>query len=208
MGFEGWKGDFVGFLRGLEIDNSKRYFDAHRKEYELEVRAPMLALLEDLAQLAPELGPGKMFRLNRDIRFAADKSPYKTNLGAVAGPLYIHLDSRRFFLAAGAHMPSGPWLARYRESVAGPAGAELERIVAGLRDAGLSVGGNSLRTAPRGYSADHPRIEFLRWRDVTCGRMFELEPWLATPVVKDRVLESWRLMAPFAGWLERHADPA
>src|SRR5215831_18182584 len=77
MSFEGWRGDFVGFFRGLELYNSKRYFEAHRKQYESEVRGPMEALA---AELSPLLGPFKIFRINRDVRFSADKSPYKTNV--------------------------------------------------------------------------------------------------------------------------------
>ena len=198
MSFDGWKGDFVGFFRGLELDNSKRYFEAHRKQYETEVKGPMEALA---AELAPVLGPAKLFRINRDVRFSADKSPYKTNVAAVVGRLYIHLDARDFFVATGAHMPSSPWLTRYREAVAGPGGADFARTVEQLRAAGLNVGGNSLKTAPRGYPPDHPRIELLRWREVGTGRSFGLEPWIATPAVKDRILEAWEAMRPLSDWL-------
>jgi uncharacterized protein (TIGR02453 family) len=201
MSFDGWKGDFVGFFMGLEMDNSKRWFEAHRRQYETEVRGPMEELA---AELAPVLGPAKLFRINRDVRFSADKSPYKTNVAAVVGRLYIHLDARQFFVATGAHMPGGPWLARYREAVAGPAGAELERVVERMRAAGVNVGGNPLKTAPRGYPADHPRIELLRWREVGAGRDFGLEPWIATPAVKDRVLEAWEAMRPLSDWLTAH----
>src|SRR2546429_1452807 len=195
MSFDGWKGDFVGFFRGLELDNSRRYFEAHRTQYETEVRGPMEELV---AELSPVLGPGKLFRINRDVRFSADKSPYKTNVAAVVGRLYIHLDARQFFVATGAHMPDSPWLARYREAVAGPAGEELARVVGQLRAAGLNVGGNSLKTAPRGYPADHPPIAMLRWREVGTGQPFGLEPWLATPAVKERGLESWEAMRPLS----------
>jgi uncharacterized protein (TIGR02453 family) len=198
MPFEGWRGDFVGFFRGLELDNSKRYFEAHRKQYETDVRGPMEALT---AELSPLLGPAKIFRINRDVRFSSDKSPYKTNIGATVGPLYIHLDAREFFVATGAHMPGNAWLARFREAVAGPAGADLVRTVERMRAAGYDVGGNPLKTSPRGYPADHPRIELLRWREVTTGRNFGLEPWLATPEARDRVLEAWEQMRLLAGWL-------
>ncbi|HKA51706.1 MAG TPA: DUF2461 domain-containing protein [Candidatus Dormibacteraeota bacterium] len=206
MSFEGWRGDFVGFFRGLELDNSKRYFEAHRKQYESEVRGPMEALA---AELSPLLGPFKIFRINRDVRFSADKSPYKTNVAAVIGPLYVHLDARQFFVATGAHMPGNAWLARFREAVAGPAGADLVERVERMRAAGLNVGGNPLKTTPRGYSADHPRIELLRWREVTTGQDFGLEPWIATPAVKDRVLEAWEHMQHLSDWLEANvAEPA
>ncbi len=198
MSFDGWKGDFVGFFRGLELDNSKRYFEAHRGQYEAEVRGPMEALA---AELAPVLGPTKIFRINRDVRFSADKSPYKTNVAAVVGRLYVHLDARQLYVATGAHMPGSAWLARYREAVAGPAGEELAAAIEDMRAANLSVGGNSLKTVPRGYPADHPRIELLRWREVGTSRQFPLEPWIATPSVKDRVLQTWETMRPLADWL-------
>src|SRR5205807_99793 len=127
-----------------------------------------------------------------------------TNVGAVVGPLYVHLDGRQLFVATGAHMPSTAWLGRYREAVAGPAGEELADVVGRLRAAGVDVGGNPLKTAPRGYPADHPRIELLRWREVGTGRPFGLEPWLATPAVKERVLESWEAMRPLSDWLAAH----
>jgi uncharacterized protein (TIGR02453 family) len=201
MAFEGWKGDFVGFFTGLELDNSKRYFETHRKQYEVDVRGPMEELV---AELEPLVGPAKLFRINRDIRFTADKSPYKTNIAAVAGRLYIHLDARQFFVATGAHMPDSAWLRRYREAAAGPAGEELARHVSAMRAAGLNVGGNELKTVPRGYPPDHPRLELLRWRDVTAGRGFSIGPWIATPAAKDRVIETWEAVRPFSEWLAEH----
>lgn len=201
MAFKGWTGDFVGFFRGLEVDNSRRYFDAHRAWYERDVLGPMKELV---AELEPELGSTKIFRINRDIRFSADKSPYKTNVAAVVGRLYIHLDARQLFLATGAHMPSTAWLRRYREAVAGPAGETFARHVQELRSAGTGVGGNELKTVPRGYPADHPRIELLRWREVGAGTRFEIGPWIATPAAKRRVLETWEKMRPFADWLYEH----
>ncbi len=203
MAFDGWKGDFVRFFRGLELDNSKRYFEAHRQQYEAEVRQPMEELV---AELEPVLGPGKLFRINRDIRFSADKSPYKTNIAAVTGRLYLHLDAHVFFMATGAHRPGTPWLVRYREAVAGPAGEELARRVERMRMAGLSVGGNEMKTVPRGYRPDHERIELLRWREVGTGRRFPIEPWIATRAVKDRVLETWEIMRPFADWLTENVS--
>src|SRR5947209_6014727 len=106
MAFDGWRGDFIGFFRGLELDNSKRYFDAHRRQYEVDVRGPMEELVRELE---PVLGSSRLFRINRDIRFSADKSPYKTNIAAVVGRLYIHLDAHLLFVATGAHMPASAW---------------------------------------------------------------------------------------------------
>ncbi len=199
MGFEGWKGDFIGFFKGLEYDNSKAYFDAHRKQYEQDVKGPMQELLNELE---PELGATKVFRINRDIRFSNDKSPYKTNIGATVGPLYVHLDARSFFVATGAHMPDSAWLTRFREAAAGPAGEELEKICERGRKAGINAGGgNPLKTTPRGYPPDHPRTEMLRWREVGAGKGWEIEPWIATREALDRVRQAWKHMKPLHEWL-------
>lgn len=203
MAFTGFKGDFIGFFRGLEMDNSKTYFERHRAAYERDVRAPMTALAEELS---PGLGPAKLFRINRDIRFSADKTPYKTNVAASVGPLYVHLDARRLFVGTGNYHPEPAWLARYREAVAGPAGEELAEIVERGRRQGLTYAEEgALKTAPRGYAADHPRIDLLRWRNVVAGRSFEIEPWIATPECADRIRETWTAMKPFSEWLTANA---
>jgi uncharacterized protein (TIGR02453 family) len=203
MTFSGWQGDFVGFFRGLEMDNSKSYFEGHRALYERDVRGPMTALM---SELEPLLGPSKVFRINRDIRFSADKSPYKTSIAGSVGRLYIHLDARMLFLGTGSYHPERDWLAGFREAVAGPAGGEFARIVEGVRASGLECGvdGAALKTVPRGYPPDHPRIELLRWRNVVAGRRFEIEPWIAAAAAKERILETWDCMRPFSDWLEAH----
>ncbi|HEY1162330.1 MAG TPA: DUF2461 family protein [Candidatus Dormibacteraeota bacterium] len=93
--FRGWSEACQRFFIGLELDNSKRYFDANREAYEVEVKGPMVALMDSLAG---DYGEGKIFRANRDIRFSKDKSPYKTNIAATAGMNgrggYISLDAR------------------------------------------------------------------------------------------------------------------
>jgi len=203
MTFDGWKGDFVGFFRGLELDNSKRYFEAHRRQYEVDVRKPMEELV---AELEPLLGGSKIFRINRDIRFSADKSPYKLNIAAVVGTFYIHLDAHQLFLGTGAHNPDNAWLRRYREAVASPLGEELVNLVTRMRTDGINVGGNPLKTAPRAYPPDHPRIDLLRWREVVAGRRFPIEPWIATTAAKDRVVKTWDIMRPFADWLTEHVQ--
>src|SRR3984893_1558775 len=93
--FGGWPEDCQRFFIGLELDNSKRYFEANRRFYEEAVKGPMVALLESLAA---DYGEGKIFRPHRDIRFSKDKSPYKTNIAASVGMGdeggYLSLDAR------------------------------------------------------------------------------------------------------------------
>src|SRR2546430_17432788 len=114
--FTGWRGDFQGFFVGLQANNSKSYFDSHRRQYEEEVKRPMVALLADLE---PEFGPARLSRPNRDIRFSADKSPYKTNIYADAGGGgYVALDATGLVAAAGRYGSDASQLARFRDAIA------------------------------------------------------------------------------------------
>src|SRR2546428_13779662 len=102
--FRGWPEECQRFFIGLELDNSKKYFDAHRSIYEKVVKGPMVALIESLEA---DYGPGKVFRANRDIRFSKDKSPYKTNIAGYAGMGgrggYLSLDARGLTGAGGPY---------------------------------------------------------------------------------------------------------
>ena len=100
MTFLGWKAEALEFFEGLEADNSKAYWQAHRDEYDELVRAPMEELL---AELEPGWGKGRIFRPYRDVRFSRDKSPYKTNIAATIGEGYVQLS------AEGLGAGSGMW---------------------------------------------------------------------------------------------------
>lgn len=203
--FEGWKGDFQGFFIGLKLDNSKGYFEAHRRLYEQDVKAPMLALMRELE---PEFGPGKVFRINRDLRFSADKSPYKTNIaGDAERGGYVHLDADGLYAARGWWMVTPGQLARYRAAVAGPAGAELEEIVEELEAKGLTIGGEQLKRVPPPHPQDHPRGRLLRHKGIYAGKRFGIGPWLATPRAGEMVAEVWREAGALTGWLDREVGP-
>ncbi|GJF06552.1 hypothetical protein PSD17_54990 [Pseudonocardia sp. D17] len=99
MTFEGFGEGAVEFYDGLLADNSKAYWTDQRAVYESDVREPMLALL---AALEPEFGgPGKVFRPYRDVRFSADKTPYKTHCGGYTPPYYVQLSADGLMVAAG-----------------------------------------------------------------------------------------------------------
>ena len=97
--FAGFGEGAVEFYDGLLADNSKAYWTDHRAIYEQDVLEPMRALL---ATLAPEFGPGKIFRPYRDVRFSRDKTPYKTACGASVGPFYVQVSSDGLLVAGGA----------------------------------------------------------------------------------------------------------
>ena len=200
-GFRGWPVEAVEFLQGIELDNSKAYWTANKDVYQDKVLGPMLALL---AELAPEFGEGHVFRPYRDVRFSADKSPYKTNIAAHNNAGYISLSSDALGVGAGLYMPSGDQLARFRAAIAHDrTGAQLVRVVAELRKKNIEVSAHEvLKSAPRGYSSDHPRIELLRHKGITAWQEWQLGPWLATAAPKRRIIDFLREVVPLRKWLD------
>jgi len=204
--FSGWRGDFKGFFLGLRANNNKAWFDAHRRQYEDDVKAPMLALLADLeAEFGP---PRRVSRPNRDIRFSADKSPYKLNIYAdCEGGGYVALDAEGLVAAGGRYMVDDAQLKRFREAVAAEqSGGALTGIVAGLRKKGYDVEGQELKRVPPPYPQDHPRAELLRHKRLIYWKRWPAEPWIATPKARDRVAQVWRDGADLEAWMRKHMD--
>jgi uncharacterized protein (TIGR02453 family) len=201
MAFSGWPEEALDFYDGLAADNSKSYWTEHKATYEQKILAPMTELTEELAA---EFGEPKIFRPYRDVRFSADKSPYKTHIGAVIGGTgYVQLSAEGLGAGAGMWQMEPEPLDRYRQAVASDgAGAELEQIIARIEKDDITVHGHSvLKSAPRGYSADHPRIALLRYKGLTAWRQWPVEPWLETAAAKDHVMSFFRTVQPLCSWL-------
>ena len=207
MGFSGWPEAALDFYDGLEEDNSKAYWTAHKAVYDQAVLGPMTELTEELS---PEFGAVKIFRPYRDVRFSADKSPYKTGIGAVVGAGYVQFSASGLAAGSGMHQMASDQIARYRQAVAEDlTGHELERVIETITKAGYEVHGRDpLKTAPRGYQADHPRIELLRNKGLVAWQEWPIEPWLSTAAVKDKVAEFFRIAQPLDEWLENHVGPS
>jgi uncharacterized protein (TIGR02453 family) len=204
--FRGWPEDFQRFFIGLELDNSKRYFDSNRKLYEEAVRSPMVALV---ASLEDEFGPLRVFRINRDIRFSKDKSPYKTNIaaysqsGGTGG--YISLDARGLTVASGRYEVTPEQLVKYREKVAADrTGAPLADVVTKLEKAGYKRGGEELKRVPAGWPQDHPRGHLLRHKRLYIYKDFGLQPWLGSAAARKYVVKVWTDAQPMNDWLKKH----
>jgi len=203
VGFTGFGEDAVEFYDGLLADNSKAYWSDRKAVYEGQIREPMQALL---TALEPEFGAGKIFRPYRDVRFAKDKTPFKTAQGAYveASPSvgwYVQVSAPGVRVGAGWFDAGSDRLARIREAIADDrTGPRLVRLVRRLERAGFEVGGERLKTSPRGYAADHPRIELLRHKHLTLGRSYGFEPVIHSPDLLDRVREDWAAMAPLVRW--------
>ncbi|MGN6253256.1 MAG: DUF2461 domain-containing protein [Marmoricola sp.] len=205
--------DFTGFpvaafdfYDDLELDNTKSFWEAHKGIYAASVRAPMVALT---GALAAEFGAAKVFRPYRDVRFARDKTPYKDHQGAfvAAAPAtgwYVEIAAPGFRVGAGFYHAEPADLARIRTGFTDERrGAELEQLLAQLQAAGFERGGETLRTAPRGYDASHPRIDLLRHRSLTLGRSYGFDEAIHTPDLLDRVRDDWRTLRPLVEWVAR-----
>ena len=202
MAFRGWKAEAIEFFEGLEADNTRTYWQTHKADYERLVLDPMQSLLGDLAA---EFGEGKIFRPYRDVRFSADKSPYKTNIAAtVGGAGYLQLSADGLAAGSGYWIMASDQLERYRRAVVDEdSGGALDDIVAAASKAGMEVTAHeALKSAPRGYPKDHPRIELLRLKGLITWREWPVAAWMGTAKAKDRVAEFLRGAAPLRGWLD------
>ncbi len=205
--FHGWPEECQRFFIGLELDNSKKYFDAHRHIYEEAVRGPMVALIESLEA---DYGAGKVFRANRDIRFSKDKSPYKTNIAGYAGMDgrggYLALDARGLTVAAGRYEMTPAQLAKYRKKVAAEStGAPFAAIVGKLEKAGYSLGGEALKRVPAGLPQDHPRARLLRHKVLYIHKNLGLQPWLGAAAARKHIVKVFTDAEPLNDWLTRNA---
>lgn len=207
MEFTGFPVAALDFYDDLEVDNTKSFWEKNRHVYEECVKAPMVALT---AALAKEFGDAKVFRPYRDVRFAKDKTPYKTHQGAFvqvaeATGWYVEVSPRGVRTGGGWYHAEAGRLAALRAAVDHDTyGAELAGILRSLEKKGFEIGGDRLKTTPRGYAKDHPRIELLRHKSVIAGRTIGFEPVIHTADLLDLVRKDWRATRPLVEWGERH----
>ncbi len=183
-GFAGFPPDTLKFLRQLKRNNNREWFLAHKDIYEEKVKAPMvelvLALGGAMQNFAPELvvDPKRaIYRIYRDVRFSADKRPYKTHVSALFAPrgiskhsgagLYFHLEPAEMVVAGGVYMPDSAALRKLRQHIA----AHWEDIRAIINQRNFKklfgkIEGERLVRPPLGFPADHPAIELLRHKQL------------------------------------------
>jgi uncharacterized protein (TIGR02453 family) len=204
VSFSGWPAEALEFYEGLAADNSKSYWTAHKAVYDEAVHAPMVALL---AELEDEFGPGRIFRPYRDLRFSADKTPYKTAIGAtLAAGGYVQLSARGLAAGSGMYHMATDQIERYRRAVADDrTGDDLRAIIAEAAQGKIGITGyGSLKTVPRGYPRDHPRADLLRHKGLIAWREWPAAAWLGTAGAKGRVVTFLRGARPLCGWLDKH----
>jgi uncharacterized protein (TIGR02453 family) len=212
MTFKGWPVAALDFFAGLEADNSKAYWVAHRDTYEAAVKEPLLAL-SDLVE--HEFGPLRLFRPYRDTRFAKDKTPYKTTAAAVTegeggASYYVQVSATGLFAGSGYYHLASDQLERFRAAVAdAKTGPKLAAAIASVRAKRYEVAAReSLKRAPRGFEPHHPRLDLLRMKGVHVGRTFGSPRWMHTAAAADRVVTAWHDAAPVNRWLDRNVGPS
>jgi len=202
-GFTGFPREATTFFKQLESHNNREWFLAHKDVFEQACREPLKALV---AEFDASLGASRISRINRDMRFSRDGAPYKTYIAAGVGKNYISLSSQGLYVGTGMYKPEPAMLQRFRSAVdderAGPA---LSKLVATLRRKGYQVDTHqSLSSAPRGFSSDHPRIELLRMKDIVAGKLFTPGPVLATRKLVSGIARVMADIEPFGAWLARY----
>jgi len=159
-----------------------------------------------MTELEPQFGTSKISRINRDVRFSHDRAPYKTYIAAGVGRNYLSLSTEGLYVGAGMYKPEPAALKRFRAAIDSDAsGPKLDKIVTSLRRQGYHVDTHeTLTSAPRGYSVDHPRIDLLRMKDIFAGKAFALEPWLSTRKALERITRVMTDIKPLSDWLHCH----
>jgi uncharacterized protein (TIGR02453 family) len=223
--FAGFGPELVGFLEDLRFHNERPWFEANKARYERDVREPALAFIEAmqprLAAISPEIVAssqkvgGSLMRIHRDVRFAADKSPYKTNLGIqfrhVAGKdvhapgLYFHVDPTDVFLAAGLWHPDKEPLRQVRDAIV----ARPKDWLAARDDPAFTarwrLAGDSNKRPPRDFDPAHPLIEDLKRTDFIAVAELSEEA-IYGPDFPDRAAAAFAAATPLMRFLCRAVD--
>ncbi|HEY1498562.1 MAG TPA: DUF2461 domain-containing protein [Acidobacteriaceae bacterium] len=206
------------FLRGLKRNNKREWFEARRAIFESKLKTPMLALIERLTEGMAHYSPAHMrpagkclFRIYRDTRFSADKSPYKSHLGAwwarsglektSGGGYYMHISSTEFVIAAGVYMPEKDQLLAIRRRLL-EHHVEWKKLIEDkkLLRAFQVHDPMALARPPKGFPAEHPAIEWIKWRQWGVTTHLPAEAALK-PGLAEEIEKRFRLAAPIVDFL-------
>lgn len=211
MAFSGFSAEAIRFYEELEADNSKAFWADNKPRFDSLVKQPMTELTEAL----DDYGPFKMFRPHNDLRFSKNKPPYKTHQGAY-GELeggcgyYMQFSASGLMAGAGYYFMGKDQLRRFRDAVvADGTGEEIAELVAEATAKRYTVGAiDELKTAPRGYDRDHPRIELIRRKGLLLSKEFGVPKWLHTKQTQQKIRDCWSGAQAVCDWLDAHVGPS
>ncbi len=213
VGFHGYSAEAFAWFAGLELDNSREYFQATRERYEAEVRSPFTRMLQELSGTFG--GTVAVFRQQNDMRFAPTV-PYKTRTYGVLefdaparARLYADISARGLYAGTGYHRLASDQLRRYRAAaIDEQLGAGLAATLLATQAAGLELISDSLTSVPRGYPRDHSRHELLKFRSLLVGRLMIGETGIARDDALNHVSSTWQAAAALTTWLDEHVGPS
>ena len=210
MAFTGIPPEVFDFYERLEADNSKAFWEANKHTYRDVVKPTTQALCDEL----DEYGPFHLFRPHNDLRFSKNKPPYKTHQGAYTegeggAGYYFQLSAQGLMAGTGYYSMAKDQLERFRAAIDDDeTGAEIAELVAGLEKKYTIGAIDQLKTAPRGYPKDHPRIELLRRKGLMLSKEFGAPKWLHTRRAISQIHNLWRVGDELNGWLDTNVGPS
>ena len=220
MSFSGIPKAGLGFLRELAANNDKEWFDQHRAVWDDELLPALFSACSELherllklmpkLQFVPRVG-GSVYRLNRDIRFSKDKSPYKSHAAALlwegvdkhgSPGVYLHVAPDEVIFGGGLYVFEEAQLDRYRKLVHNDhSGDELAAALTKAKKGGLKPDGEKLVRPPRGFTPEHPRAELSKHKGLVVGQTIKPGPWVHTAEFLDRAEAAAKAYAPLHAWL-------
>ena len=222
-GFDGFPREFFSYFENLKKNNSKEWFESNRNDYEKFVLHPsrefVIEMGQKLRRITPEINAipkinQSLFKINRDVRFSKDKSPYKTYMGIwlwdghrkrMESPgFYLHVENKALLIGVGIKMFPKPLLDRYRRAVVDKKlGAELKKAVKKVADIGYLIDGKHYKNVPRGYEADQPNAEFLLYNGLTARIEESVPDAFFSAAIIDYAYGHYRNMLPLHRWLKK-----
>jgi uncharacterized protein (TIGR02453 family) len=206
------------FLEALKEHNNKPWFDTQREQYQ-QLRLDFIAFVADLIERTSLVDPNLagleakncIFRINRDVRFSANKNPYKTNFSAYLAKggkkfpgagYYFHFEPNASFLAAGIWMPEAPLLKSIRQEI-DYGFAAFKEILAAPALGAFELDGDRLSRPPKGYEADNPAVEFLKLKSFVLTQPFDPAKFKTNAALAGHFQQAISDLVPFVDFLNQ-----
>ena len=221
--FTGFSKEMTGFFKELAANNTKLWFNEHKKTYKLSVKKPCMDFVDAMGQKLGTLVPGihaipkinqSLFKIHRDIRFSNDKRPFKTNMGLwfwegvgkrmECSGFYFHLEEDQLMLGCGIYMFPKELLASFREAVVDKKfGKQLPGVIKKLTGNGYNIGRLHYKKTPRGFDSSHPNAEYLLYNGLHAGITMPIPDAFYSADILDLAFEHYQKMLPLHQWLNK-----
>jgi uncharacterized protein (TIGR02453 family) len=219
--FNGFPREYISFFNQLQKNNSKQWFEKHRAEYDEFVLHPARQFVIEMGEKLRKIAPGvnaipkinkSLFKINRDVRFSNDKSPYKTYMGIwlwegtrkrmECSGFYLHVENKNVLIGVGIKMFSKPLMGRYRRAVVDKQqGAALKSAVKKVAAQGYLIDGKHYKKIPGAYDAGHPAAEYLLYNGLTARVEEKVPDAFYSEALIDYAYTHYKNMLPLHRWL-------